>query len=508
MGSRTRFSHGLFSAVLGFGLLSLVFLGSPGCGCGDDDLLPPGDERPERCCCTFVWQVPKRANNQDVEITFENEDASLDAEVTPSVLTSVASGEFETFVVCVNEEHLIGDEVQIVFTGAVSGMEFGRAILIYDVRCEPVVELLTDMNLYSTDCGEPPPKTCCCEFEWWPNPNQVGDVEIVVENVSAGLNPVVTPSTLNGVAFLEPELFDVCVDENHPLGAEFNLVIQQQGGGAVLGTITLAYNVSCEPELVPIFGAPTLDLRSEECGIEPTQCCCDFEWLPPVDYTGTANLTVESASLGLEVEITPPQIVVGANRVPFPFTVCINENHNLLDGFTLVITDSGGGGELLRVSVVYRLRCDAFVGQYTGVDGQQIYSTDCGQQETCCCEIEWLVNTDPDWNPPAAPWTVVLENVDPTLELATVTPTTITWTGVPPSFVLFDVCVNAAHTDGAAMELVVYGPDPTGGSTPVEILRVPMDWTPNCVAVLGASSGPGLGQVSSLCGPVQIPDAR
>lgn len=136
------------------------------------------------------------------------------------------------------------------------------------------------------------------------------------------------------------------------------------------------------------------------------------------------------------------------------FVVCVNEEHLIGDEVQIVFTGAVSGMEFGRAILIYDVRCEPVVEFLTDMN---LYSTDCG---------------------------------------------------APPSFQLFAICVNAGHTDGAAMELVVYGPDPTGGSTPVEILRVPMDWTPSCVAVLGDPSGPGLGQVMSLCAGVPKPGAR
>ena len=109
MGTRTRLAHNFFGAVLGLGLLSLVFLGSPGCGCGDDALLPPLDRVPEECCCDFEWLPPRIAGGSDVVLSIENADAGLGAVVTPTLFTSVNFTVPEAFTVCVSEEHPLGD---------------------------------------------------------------------------------------------------------------------------------------------------------------------------------------------------------------------------------------------------------------------------------------------------------------------------------------------------------------------------------------------------------------
>ena len=144
MGTKTRLPRSLFNAVLGLGLLSLVFLGSPGCGCGDDDLRPPDDQRPPRCCCDFEWLPPRIANNDDVVLTIENADIALDAVATPTVFTNVSFTVPETFTVCVNEEHPLGNQLELVFRDQVTNEEYSRAMLSYKTRCRPEIQPLSD----------------------------------------------------------------------------------------------------------------------------------------------------------------------------------------------------------------------------------------------------------------------------------------------------------------------------------------------------------------------------
>ena len=500
MGTKTRLPRSLFNAVLGLGLLSLVFLGSPGCGCGDDDLRPPGDERPPRCCCDFEWLPPRIANNDDVVLTIENADIALDAVATPTSFTNVDFRVPETFTVCVNQEHLLGNQLELVFRDQVTNEEYSRAMLSYKTRCRPEIQPLSDItNLISTDCGGDEPLQCCCEFEWRPGPNMSGDVTIAAENVSAGLNPVITPSAINGVGPDSIEFIEVCVDVDHPIGAQMDLVIRQAGSGALMGLAQLLYDQRCEPTIVPTTAFPALDITSTECGGEPLQCCCEFEWLPPVDFAGDVNLSVANVSPGLTVLITPGSITGVLPRQTYTFDVCINADHNLLDAFDLVITDTTGP-EVGRARIIYRLRCEPDIGDVPGAGTLFLTTTDCGGPPLlCCCEIEWLLG-DPDFNPPGSPWTAALENVDPTLEPTTLDPTLITFTaGNAPTFVLFTICVNPAHTPGAALELVVR--DPTGA----EIGRLPMDYVEPCIPFAGDPSGAGIWNILCQNGIVDKP---
>ena len=485
--TRMRITRRFFTAVLGVGLLSLVFLGSPGCGCGDDDLRPPGDERPERCCCDFEWLPPTAAIDRDVVVLIENADASLDATVTPGLFATVSPRTPEQFTVCVNQEHLLGDSLEIAFYDEDTNVPYGRAALIYSQRCRPEIEpLSSDLNLVSTDCGGGTLQ-CCCEFEWLPGSNMAGDVAITAENVSAGLNPVITPSAITGVVPGAIELLDVCVDTDHPIGAQMDLVVRQQGSGALMGSVTLVYDEQCVPTVLPTTKANALDITSTECGGEPLTCCCEFDWLPGPNDSGDVNLTVANASPGLTVQITPSTLTGVSPRVFQSFTVCINADHNLLDAFDLVIS-STAGPELGRARIVYRLRCEPDIGDVPGAASLVLTSTDCGGDPLqCCCDIQWQSPTSPSF----AQIDATLENVDPSLEVATVTPAQVL--NLPAGdFQIFTVCVNPAHDIDATLDLVLRSP------TGLEIARLPLEYTAVCLPQPGDPSGEGFWSVLCL----------
>ena len=472
--------------MLGVGLLSLVFLGSPGCGCGDDDLTPTDPGGPGRCCCDFEWLAPRTALGSDVAITIENADVSLDAEVTPALLPNVSFTVPEQFTVCVNEEHLLGPSLDLVFRDDATNVEYGRAALIYDVRCRPVIELISSgMDLVSTNCGGGQPLQCCCEFEWLPSwqDGDLIDVTITAENVSAGLNPVITPTAITDVAEGEIELIDICVDVNHPLGAQMDLVVTEQPGGFIVGVVRLVYDEQCVPTVVPLAAVATLDITSTECGGPSLFCCCDFDWLPGRNMTGDVVLTVVNKSDDLTVQITPSTLTGVGPTVFESFQICVNASHQLLDSFDLVIS-STAGPELGRARITYRERCVPDVADVPGFGSLSLTSTDCGGAPIqCCCDIEWFAPTA--WNPPPGPWSASLENVDASLQVATITPTTIDVAlAIPPS-VLFTVCVNPVHDLNATMDIVLRA---SGG---VEFARFPLIYLSQCLPSGGDPSGEG-----------------
>jgi len=473
-------------------LLSLFLLGSPGCGCGDDELTPPSSGQPNTCCCTFEWLPPPNVAFRDVVITVENEDPSLHAVVNPSLLLGVIGREFETFTVCVWDNHALGATLDLVFTDNVSAVEYGRAQLIYEVRCTPTIEPLTpEMNLTSPDCGGQTLQ-CCCDFEWLPGPNTTGDVTLALENQGASLNGTVSPTTLLGVNPRELRTFTVCVDADHTLGESMQLVIRQSGSGTEIGRVTLRYDERCIPTVVPVAAGPTLDVTSTDCGGSPLLCCCNFEWLPDPNTSGDVTLSAQNPSLGLNVQITPSTLTGVNPGVVEAFEVCINADHNLLDNFVLVITTSPGGVEVGRAQIVYRLRCTPEIGDVVGAPTLALGTTDCGNPLQCCCDIEWLAPTA--WNPPPGPWTATLENVDGTLQTATITPSSIDIAAGVPTFVIFTVCVNPGHTIGAAMDIVLR--DATGA----EFSRLPVDYNFQCVPFPGDPSGEGFWNVLCLLG--------
>jgi len=367
-------------ALLGVALLSLFLLGSPGCGCGDDELRPPSSGQPEQCCCIFQWLPPPNVAFRDVVITVENEDPSLHAVVTPSLLLGVIGREFETFTVCVNDDHVLGASLELVFTDNVSAVEYGRAQLFYDVRCNPGIEPLTpEMNLVSTDCGGETLQ-CCCLFEWLPSTGQSGDVTLSLENQGASLNGTISPSTLLGVAPNELENFTVCVDADHALGETMRLVVRQQGSGVELGGTTLEYNERCIPTVVPDPLAVTLRVTSVECGGPGLECCCDVEWVQGDPDFNTTNITATLINVDASLQtatITPTSYssVIWPNTLLF--TVCVNANHTLGAQLQIQLTDSDTGALIGIIPLVYNLRCEAALATAPTVPGEVFVL--CGQ---------------------------------------------------------------------------------------------------------------------------------
>ena len=454
MGTKTRRSHGGFHVVLGLALLSLLLLGSPGCGCGDDDLTPPLGDRGERCCCDFEWLPPSNVVNRDIRLEISNEDSSLEATITPSILLDVSTRELETFTVCVNDDHVIGHMLQLSFVDDATNTVYGAVLLMYKSRCQAAIEPLTgDIQLTSPDCGGQTLQ-CCCEFEWLPGwqDGELFDMSISAENVSPGLNPLITPSSIPDVEEGVIEFIDVCVDSGHTLGAQMDLVVREDPGGFVVGTVRLVYDARCTPTVVPVTGAPSLDITSTECGGESLFCCCEFDWLPGPNMTGDMNLSAINRSDGFAVQITPSALTGVSSGEVETFTLCVNKSHVPLDSFDLLIS-SVGGGELGRAHFIYRENCTPDVSDVPGFGSLVLTSTDCGViPAQCCCAMTWFAPTS--WNPPPGPWTATLENVDASLQPATVTPATIDTT-MTPTQVTFNVCVNPGHTDNDSATLVL-----------------------------------------------------
>lgn len=507
MNRRTWLPRGAWSAVIVCALASLIFLGSPGCGCGDD-FVPPDRGGSPRCCCTFEWVPPRDIQDTTVFVELENADASLEAAATPSTFVGVQPLELLTFQVCVSVDHLLGDAVTVVIRGQ-GGTVYGRAELIYDTRCRPVIEILTKgFELVSPNCGGGTPQ-CCCEFEWLPGPNATPSVEILLENVDASLNPTISPSTLNGVVPGEIETFTICIDADHTLLDGLDVVIVPNASLtapqaaeiiAEVGRARIVYRLRCTPEIGDVPNTTPLDLTSTECGGDPLQCCCDFEWLPPSNAFGDVQLAAVNASSGLIVTITPTLIPSVEQQRIVPFTVCVNADHDLLAEFTLVATTVPGGVELGRMQYVYRERCEADVFDIPDFLGLNIASVSCGGETLqCCCTIQW---TGPqEFTPPNID--VTLENVGATLAPASVTPNQLTnVVGGEP--VTFDVCVNAGHQVDETMTLVL-----TDADTGAELSRVVLTYDPECVSNIGTPTGNVAGTYQLLfCDVLEPADLR
>ena len=215
-----------------------------------------------------------------------------------------------------------------------------------------------------------------------------------------------------------------------------------------MGVVQLVYDEQCVPTVVPLSAVATLDITSTECGGPSLFCCCDFDWLPGPNMTGDVLLTVINKSDDLVVQITPSTLTGVGPTVFESFQICVNVSHQLLDSFDLVIS-STAGPELGRARITYRERCVPDVADVPGFGSLSLTSTDCGGAPIqCCCDIEWFAPTA--WNPPPGPWSASLENVDASLQVATITPNSISTALAIPATVLFTVCVNPLHDPNAA----------------------------------------------------------
>ncbi|MFV1959756.1 MAG: hypothetical protein ACC662_10135, partial [Planctomycetota bacterium] len=205
-----------------------------------------GGAKPE-CCCTFEW-IPD-ADDEDVVINVVNADGSLQAIVTPSSFTDVIN-EVITFTVCVNVDHAIGASLKLEFRSPNpnNGSNYGDATLTYDARCNPTITPGPWTTLYSTDCGDGPPR-CCCQIEGLSPVTSGGpdNVRIEFESVEPGLNPTGSPQVATGVSNAGFAIFDVCVDQNHALGVQMDVVLYDDDTDLEIARLPVIYNDRCVP---------------------------------------------------------------------------------------------------------------------------------------------------------------------------------------------------------------------------------------------------------------------
>lgn len=492
--------RGAWSAVVVCVLASLVFLGSPGCGCGDDNLIPRRGGTP-RCCCTYEWLPPRDLDSSTVVISLFDADPSLQAAALPSVLTGVTPLEPVTFQVCVNADHDLGAQLTLVIQdqGGTGAREYGRVLLLYKSQCRGDIEPLTgDLDLISPDCGSGVLR-CCCEFEWLPGRTTPSSVNLSLENEDASLNASIFPTTLNGVEPGVVETFTICVDADHDLLDALDVVIRPNvtavdpglaSAISEVGRARLVYRLRCTPDAGDVVGSPTLDLASEECGIEPPpeECCCEFEWLPPPDVFGEVELTAVDVTSGLEVTIEP-SMLLSVDALPPVFTICVDGPLGTNVGFTLVATwFPDGPVEVGRMRFDYSDGCAPLVTDIPDFASLRLTSEDCGVQPLqCCCRITWRTN-DPEFGTETL--VASLENADSSLQPATVE---------PPSFIVINdtittlqVCVNRGHITLAAADLVI-----RGAISQQEYARLPLEFD-LCVPIGGDPTGGGLWNI--LCG--------
>jgi len=442
-------------------LATLTLMGSPGCGCGDDDLVSPGGE-PERCCCTFSWLPPRDVDDTTAVVSLESVGASLDAVASPALLTGVSPLEAEEFEICIDADHVLGALLTLVITGQTSATEYGRITLIYQDPCEPeLVQGSPGFDLTTTDCGGPPLR-CCCLFEWVPGRTAQETVDLVVENEDDGLDVTISPSTLTGVEPDVMETFTVCVAADHLLLDGFDLVVRFDG--SEIGRARIVYRTRCTPEIGDLPGHAPLLLTSTECGAVP-QCCCTFEYDPPRGTNGDVALTVENETPGLNVQIEPDVVLAGGDEPPF-FTVCVTPDDTTVPGFRLVATHVATSEVLGRLEFLYVDPCRPTFDDVPDSQPINLISEDCELDPLqCCCDIFW--QAAPDFGTHNLAFS--LENVESSLVPASIVPTAVDGVG-SNEVVVFTVCVDRRHDTLASLDLVIRDSD-TGavlGSLPLE----------------------------------------
>ena len=330
-------NRGFQAAVVAVCLVSLVFLGSPGCGCSDD--LPDRPEEPggEDCCCEFEWTLlDTSVFDGTVDIVLVGADPSLEAFANPSVLTGVSAGEPQLFDICVQDDHTLGATVTVEFRNQADNSLLGSAQLIYDERCRPDVVVSPNalMLLWSTDCQD----RCCCTFDWLA-PDGVGPVvDIVIPGFDPELLPEAVPSQLTGVSELEWQSFQICINEDHNPPSQLEVQLIDAGSGALYGRAQVFYGAGCEIVGIEHIEGPNFNedtFFSPDCQGTP-KCCCTFRYEYGPDDPSAYRLAVRDADPSLEPELS----VTGTISNPQTFDVCVNVDHDIDATMEVVVLDA------------------------------------------------------------------------------------------------------------------------------------------------------------------------
>ena len=369
----TRFFSG--TTVLACSLvLALAFLGTPGCGCGDDDFPPLTDSD---CCCTFEWIHEQTAfPNATVNIVLVGANATLGATAVPAQLVNVNPMVPQVFQICVQRDHAIGASVTVEFREQNTNTLMGAGLLTYNAECIPTVQVLTPRTtLYSTDCGTPP--NCCCNYRWRvPRAANGRTVEIVTLNVDASLAPVMVNPTVFPAVVLDTFLdFELCVDIGHAVGAQLTVRFQDQANAMDYGSYQLTYGLRCRPTIVPLNTAMPGLLVSPDCG---PPCCCNFSWEVQAALVGV-DITI--ATLNVNPTLMPTLMPTTATNVSqgnfVNFQVCVDPGHTIGAMMTIVITDTNSGAEYDRVVLTYNSLCTPTLFEDPAVPGAGIFAANC-----------------------------------------------------------------------------------------------------------------------------------
>jgi hypothetical protein len=238
-----RLPAGAWSAVVVLTLASFVFLGNPGCGCGDDDLVRRGGT--PRCCCDFEWLPPTFVPG-DAILSAEGASPGLDVTISPSTFTNAGTQGVVTFTVCIDADHALLDSFVLVARNSPGGTEIGRMSVVYRQRCTPTIGTIAGtapLNLASPDCGGAPLQ-CCCTVAWSPTVTVPPGITASLVLVDPSLEPA-TVTPLAQMTALAPPLysFEVCVNANHTVPASLVFVLSDTSGE--IARLPLTYETTC-----------------------------------------------------------------------------------------------------------------------------------------------------------------------------------------------------------------------------------------------------------------------
>ena len=240
---------------------------------------------------------------------------------------------------------------------------------------------------------EPPdvPETCCCDFQF-EHFNSLASQTVTIEVVSAdpSLDLKVTPTEMTVLVGEGPGNFQMCVSDDHDIGA--NAVLRFTAGIDELGIATFVYSERCRPlwTTTPALQGPPIIVTSEDCG---TECCCQVSWVPFSDGTlddTPVNISISGSGGGLMPSITPTTANV-TDGVATTFNVCVDANHIPGAGLTIEIRDQGDNELYSTITLLYSPRCTPSLLTPGGTNGEVIIDDDCNPATTasCCCDIVW-----------------------------------------------------------------------------------------------------------------------
>lgn len=295
--------------------------------------------------------------------------------------------------------------------------------------------------------GQEEPDLCCCNFQFTSLLTGVAPEDVLIEavNPDPSLEIEINPDVLPNVVAGQAQAFQICVRDDHTIGATVTLRFVTVNTNVELGTADLVYGTRCIPTWTT---TPDITLTSDDCGVDP--CCCDFTYIALFDNAqGNVSIEIVNADASLSPTVTPatmPGVVQG--QVPGNFTLCVNDNHAL--GASTTLRFSNAGGEIGTATFVYNQRCmPTWTLAFPPVAGPSfaLVSDDCA--DDCCCGMAWIPNNDALNNTPV---TIAISNQSLGLG-ATITPTNTTATF--DQLTNFTVCVNENHPLTATLTIEI-----------------------------------------------------